>query len=103
MLAKNLLGNRKGKVYVMTNGADFALNFSGWTPRNWIARLGAIGNAQERLWYGGWKTVDSLTDPEIKDCIENKSCNPLLSLTQKASHSYQFMDFTVKFYQDKCV
>jgi len=94
----SMLSNRnKGKVHVLYNGADFALNFSGWYPKNWISRLGSVSNGQEKTWWGGWRKAD-LTDPEIKGSVLNKACNP--HLTNKLSHSYQFNNFAIKYYQE---
>lgn len=94
----SMLSNRnKGKVHVLYNGADIALNASGWNPMTWKSRLGSVSNDQEKTWWGGWRNAD-LTDPEIKGSIVNKACNPLL--TNKLSHSYQFNDFAIRYYQE---
>lgn len=103
MLTKNFRGQRKGKVYVMTNGADYALTGSSWNPWTWKTRIGLIGNAREKNWWGTWRTNESLTDSEIRGCIENKFCNPFLPLTRKASHSYHFDDFAADFYREKLI
>lgn len=100
MLSRDMFDKPKGKIYVLTNGADYALLGSGL--RNFVSRIGAVGNAQRRNWRGAWRTDESLIDDEIpKGCIENKSCNPLLPLLRKAAHGYHFDDFAVKFYQEK--
>jgi len=93
-----MLSNReKGKVHVLYNGADYALNLSGWWPMTWKSRLGSVSNNQKRTWYGGWRKAD-LTDPEIKEFVVNKACNP--HLTNKLSHNYQFNDFAIRYYQE---
>merc|ERR1739845_289513 len=52
----SMLSNRnKGKVHVLYNGADYALNASGWNPMTWKSRLGSVGNDQKKTWWGGWK------------------------------------------------
>merc|ERR1712238_434816 len=81
-ICRMLSDREKGKVHVLYNGADYALNFSGWNPMTWKSRLGSVSNNQKRTWYGGWRNAD-LTDPEIKECVVNKACNP--HLTNKLS------------------
>jgi len=98
-ICKMLSNREKGKVHVLYNGADFALNPSGWNPMTWKSRLGSVSNNQERTWYGGWREAD-LTDPEIKEFVVNKACNPHLTILNKLSHSYQFNDFAIRYYQE---
>jgi len=89
-----------GKVYVLVNGADYALVASGLDPSKWVSRLGAVG-AHYFKWWGMWFEDKTKSHPQIRDCIENKMCNPLLQWNEKLSHGYEFKDFSVKFYQDK--
>lgn len=100
MLSRNIRGERKGKVYCLINGADYALNASGLDPSKWVSRLGAVGAHYYQRW-GFWNMDKQKTHPEIRDCVENKMCNSLLSWNNKFAHSYQFDDFAVKFYQEK--
>jgi hypothetical protein len=102
MLAKDAFGSLKGKIYILFNGSDYALLGSGWNPRNWVTRIGSVGNAKERTRFGGWRDNHDLIDSEIpQNCIENIGANSLLPLAQKFAHSYQFNDPVVKIYQDK--
>jgi len=92
----------KGKVYVLVNGADHALVPSGFDPTKWKSRLGAVG-AHYYKWWGMWYEDKTKSHPDVRDCVENKMCNPLLGFFDKAAHSYQFRDFAVAFYQEKHV
>jgi len=92
---------KKGKVHVLTNGADYALTGSSWNPRNWVTRMGLIGHAREKTWRRTWRDNESLTDDEVKGCIVNKHCNPELSIKNKAWHSYQFERFAVAYYREQ--
>jgi len=64
-----------------------------------MTRLGLVGNARVKKWWGGWRDDDSLTDDEIKGCVVNKDCNSELSVFYEASHSYQFKSFAVQYYR----
>lgn len=101
MLARGTNGRPKGKVYVLVNGADYALNGSGWNPTTFISRLGAIGAHYRRNWVGFWTEDKKVTHPDIVDCIENVWCNPKLYLSEKLAHSYQFYEQIVPIYQEK--
>lgn len=90
---------QRGKVHVLTNGADYALLGSSYNPRNWVTRLGLVGNARVKKWWGGWRDDDSLTDDEIKGCVVNKDCNSELPIFLKVSHAYQFKSFAVQYYR----
>jgi hypothetical protein len=101
MLASGSNGKPKGKVYVLVNGADYALLGSGWNPTTFVSRLGAIGAHYRRNWFGFWTEDKKVTHPDIVDCIENVWCNSKLYLTEKTSHSYQFLEQIVPIYQEK--
>jgi len=92
---------QKGKVHVLTNGADYALLGSSYNPRNWITRLGLVGSAREKKWWGGWRDNESLTDDEIKGCIVNKDCNSKLPIFRKGAHSYHFDPFAVAYFREQ--
>uniref|UniRef100_A0A7S3QCR9 Alpha/beta hydrolase n=1 Tax=Chaetoceros debilis TaxID=122233 RepID=A0A7S3QCR9_9STRA len=94
-------GKPKGKVYVLVNGADFALNASGWNPTTFTPRLGAIGAHYRRNWALFWTEDKKVTHPDIVDCIENVGCNSKLNLWEKTAHSYQFYPQIVQSYQEK--
>lgn len=100
MLSRDYLNKPKGKVFVLTNNADYALTGSNWT--NWKPRLGAVGAGHKRNWRGAFRFDPKNFDDEIPaGCVENKPCNPLLGLSEKLSHGYHFNPFAVKFYQEK--
>jgi len=100
-ICKMLSDPQKGKVHVMTNGADYALLGSSYNPRNWVTRLGLVGNAREKSWWGGWQDNESLTDDEIKGCVINKDCNSELSLKKKGYHGYHFNPFAIDYYREQ--
>ncbi len=101
MLSKDLSGKPKGKVYVLVNGADYALNASSWDPTKWISRLGAVGAHYKRNWMGLWREDKSVTHPDVVNYVINVMCNPKLSWNQKTAHSYQFFPQIVDIYQSK--
>jgi len=94
-------GKPKGKVYVLVNGSDYALNGSGWNPTTFTSRLGAIGAHYKRNWWGIWTEDKNVTHPGIRDCIENVWCNSKLKWSEKTAHSYQFYPQIVPIYQKK--
>jgi len=102
MLARTTNNELKGKVYVLVNGADHALVPSGYDPNKWEYRLGAVGAHYHKRW-GKWYEDKTKSHPDVRDCVENKMCYPLLKWNDKMAHSYQFKDFAVKFYQDNHV
>jgi len=101
MLTRGVSGKPKGKVYVLVNGADYALIGSGWVPTEFVSRLGAIGAHYKRSWGLFWTEDKQVTHPDIVDCIENVGCNRKLYWSEKAAHSYQFFKQIVPIYQEK--
>lgn len=83
ILSRNIRVECKGKVYCLFNGADYgALSASGLDPSKWVSRLGAVGAHYYHRW-GFWNMDKQKTHPEIRDCVENKMCNSLLSWNNK--------------------
>ena len=88
-----------GKVHILYNGGDYALNAGSWNPYTFITRIGEVGSGMKRNWWGKWVEAN-VTHPDIKDKIANKSCNEHLPLHEKFSHSYHFNKFAVEYYQE---
>jgi len=101
MLASGSNGKPKGKVYVLYNGADIALNPSRVIKSEFKSRLGAKGAHSRRKWTSFWTEDKKVTHPDIVDCIENVGCNSKLSLFDKTDHSYTFYPQIVTIYQEK--
>ena len=102
MLVSGSNGKPKGKVYVLYNGADYALTGSRFIKLKLKSRLGAIGaHYRRRNWAGLWTEDKKVTHPDIVDCIENVGCNSKFSLSQKTAHSYQYLPQIVTIYQEK--
>jgi len=101
MLSSGSNGKPKGKVYVLYNGADYALTGSRFIKLKLTSRLGAIGAHSRRNWMSRWTEDKKVTHPDIVDCIENVGCNSKFSLSQKTAHSYQYLPQIVTIYQEK--
>lgn len=91
-ICKMLTDKKKGKVHVLSNSLDYALRSSAVNPfGNSLTRIGAVGHNEDR------------EDDEVKGCIVNKYVGSKLPWYRKASHSYHFDPFAIKYYQENHV
>lgn len=96
-LSENSDGTKRGKVYVFANRSDRVLQLSSW--KHWRTRLGQVGSGQGRtIW--GFRSKPRLTHPEIRGSVETIIVTS--KLKKAAEHGYQFDDFAIKLYQEKC-
>jgi hypothetical protein len=95
-----LTNKNKGKVHIVYNAWDYALNASGWNPTTWVVRIGTLGFNKRRNWRGAWIEDDSIVHDECKPCLKNFNAGALLPWSQTASHGYHFNDDCIKYYQD---
>lgn len=96
----NLLRNKKkGKVHVIYNKDDIALTGGSWNPSTFFSRLGSLGFNKSRNRFGSWVEDNNVVDSEVKDCLTSFDAGAKLSWWNKMSHSYQFEDFCVQYYQ----
>jgi len=89
----------KGKICVVHHRGDRALFFS--EKKNWETRIGDVGHAMQRRWWGGWSYTPSLGDPKFKDVIENKDFSKKRTTDWLTKHSYHFDDLAIEYYESK--
>lgn len=101
-LLKQKNGQPLGKIYVVYNGQDYALEQSSYTGLNWVTRMGTVGVGTYDSWGYGWSDNVNLLHPEIRGHTENYDAGTELRWTANfKAHSYQWMDFMLSFYKSK--
>lgn len=107
MLSKDPSGKFRGKIYVLHNSEDWALNFSDMGAVNNKYRLGQYGagyNCLHENIQGHIENKDC--EPELKkmDTVGDKECLADDNKNRKVSvtdHGYLLYDFAIEFYESK--
>jgi len=99
-ICRMLTNKNKGKVHIVYNAWDGALNAGSWVPTTWVVRIGTVGFNKRRNWRGAWIEDNSIVHDECKPCLKNFNAGALLPWSQTTSHGYLFNDDCIKYYQD---